>query len=299
MSSEKITSRHNALVKHARAVRDGKEQEQIFVEGLRLSEEALGSGLNIQEALYTEKLQSEARGSHLLDELSANGCRAFLVTDDVLASVSDTRTPQGIVLIASRPNSGSAALPKSSQAQAAESKSAEQISAPYIPLIIIIHGINNPSNAGAILRTAEAAGATGAISTRGTTDLFSPKALRGSMGSSFRLPLWTGADFAEAIGWCRENGMRTVGAAVHAEKAHTQMDWTMPAALVVGSEAAGLNEREASWLDETIRIPMRPTVESLNVAVASGIILYEADRQRRARQKSGRAAMMNERTIQD
>jgi TrmH family RNA methyltransferase len=281
MSSEKITSRHNALVKHARDVRDGKEQEQIFIEGLRLAEEALYSHLSIQAVLYTERLQDDARGARLLNELSAEGHTISLTSDDVLAFASDTRTAQGIILLATRPHASTNALLTGSKSQSLELEMTKQHGHIESPLIVIIHGINNPSNAGAILRTAEAAGASGAISTRGTTDIFSPKALRGAMGSSFRLPLWTGADFVEAIEWCKENGIGTIGATLSAAQAHTEADWTHARALVVGSEAAGLSESEAAMLDETIRIPMRPPVESLNVAVASGIILYEAARQRR------------------
>jgi TrmH family RNA methyltransferase len=275
MSREIITSRHNALLKHARAVRDRREAgEQIFIEGLRLSEDAVRSRLVIQDALHTEKLERDERGARLLQELRAGGARLSLVSEEALTSISDTRTPQGIVLLASRPHAGRDTLLTPSPFQP------EQISPRHSPLIVIIHGINNPSNAGAILRTAEAAGAAGAISTAGTTDLFSPKALRGAMGSSFRLPLWTGASLAEVVGWCREHDIRTVGTSLGATKAHTEMDWTQPCALVVGSEASGLKESELSLLDEAVRIPMCAPVESLNAAVACGIILYEAARQR-------------------
>lgn len=268
MDSGKISSRHNSLIKHARSVRDRREaQDQIFIEGLRLSEEALRSRLVVQDALYTEKLEREERGARLLDELRLAGARLSLVTEDVMASVSDTRTPQGLVLLASRPFTGSSAL-------------LAALSPDNPPLIVVIHGINNPANAGAILRTAEAAGATGIISTKGTTDLFSTKALRGAMGSSFRLALWEGADFVEVTDWCKRKGIRMMGAALGATGIHTGVDWTLPCALVVGSEATGLSLHEVSLLDWTIRIPMRPPVESLNAAVACGIILYEAARQR-------------------
>jgi TrmH family RNA methyltransferase len=280
MDSGIITSRHNALVKHARAVRDGREsQDQIFIEGLRLAEEAVRSRLVIQDVLYTEKFQQEERGARLLYELKGVGARLSLLSEDALASISDTRTPQGIVMLASRPHAGRETLLAVSKTLSSESERAGNVEID-LPLIVIIHGINNPANAGAILRTAEAAGATGVVSTKGTTDLFSPKALRGAMGSSFRLSLWTGADFAEVIGWCRQNGIRTFGATPGATKTHTDADWTKPCALVVGSEAAGLSAGEVAMLDEAIRIPMRPPVESLNAAVASGIILYEAARQR-------------------
>jgi TrmH family RNA methyltransferase len=281
MESAKITSRHNSLVKHARAVRDRREhQDQIFIEGLRLSEEALRSRLVIQDVLYTEKLQGEERGARLLSKLKAEGSCLSPVSEEVLAFISDTRTPQGIVLLATRPHSGRDTLLAVLKAQSGGAQHAEPSTVVNLPLIVIIHGINNPANAGAILRTAEAAGANGIISTRGTTDLFSPKALRGAMGSSFRLALWTGADFAEALDWCREHGIRSIGASLDATAIHADADWTTPCALVVGSEAAGLSENEVSMLDKAIRIPMRPPVESLNAAVASGIILYEAARQR-------------------
>jgi TrmH family RNA methyltransferase len=281
MSREKITSRHNALVKHARSVRDRREaQEQIFIEGLRLSEDAVRSRLLIQDVLYTEKLEGDERGAQLLQELKACGSRLSLTSEEVLASVSDTRAPQGIVLLASRPHTGKETLLAVAKNQHSYSAGHKQTAFAQAPLVVIIHGINNPSNAGAILRTAEAAGAYGAVSTAGTADLFSPKALRGAMGSSFRLPLWTGADFSEVIGWCSEKGIRTIGASLNAAKAHTDLDWTTSCALVIGSEAAGLKESEVGLLDEALRIPMCPPVESLNAAVASGIILYEAARQR-------------------
>src|SRR3712207_108749 len=103
MEDGKIRSRQNAIAKHARAVRDRKVEEQIFIEGLRLSEEAVRSRLNIQDALYTERLDSDERGARLLYELRLAGCRISMVSDEVLASISDTRTPQGIVILASRP----------------------------------------------------------------------------------------------------------------------------------------------------------------------------------------------------
>lgn len=130
------------------------------------------------------------------------------------------------------------------------------------------------------MRTVEAAGASGVILTEGTTDIFSPKALRGAMGSSFRLPLWTGASFDEAIDFCRERGIRTVCTDIRAERVHTEIDWTAASALIVGPEATGLEKTEIALADESLRIPMHAPVESLNVAVATGIVLYEAARQR-------------------
>jgi TrmH family RNA methyltransferase len=100
------------------------------------------------------------------------------------------------------------------------------------------------------------------------------------MGSSFRLPLWTGASFEDAIAWCKSQGIGTVGAALGANQSHTEFDWTWRTALVVGAEGEGLSTGETALINETVSIPMQKPVESLNVAVATGIILYEARRQR-------------------
>lgn len=261
----KITSRDNSLLRHARAVRDGKINESIFVEGLRLCEEAFGSGLKIESVIYSEEITRKDRAAKLIEEFEDAGNKVAAVSEKLLESISFTRTPQGIVVLASRPENDEASF-KTKQ--------------PGSPLLVILHGINNPVNVGAILRTAEAAGVTGAIATTNTSDPFSPKALRGAMGSAFRLPIWMGASFAEVIAWCVERGVRTVGAAAKGSKSFTEIDWRCPCALIVGTESTGLLPDEIAAADEAVRIPMAGLVESLNVAVAAGIILYEAHGQR-------------------
>jgi TrmH family RNA methyltransferase len=265
MSSKIINSRDNALVKRARAVRDGKIRGQIFIEGVRLCEEATRAGLEINAVLYNEKLLKDERGQRLLQSLKAAEAQVALVSESVLSSVSDTKTPQGVVILALRPPTDKSVLEKG----AAE-----------IPLIVVMHRINNPSNAGAILRTAEAAGATGAVVTLDSTDIFSPKALRGAMGSSFRLPLWTGADFKEALAWCSRRQIQTIATDASARRVYIEVDWTRPNAFIVGEEGSGLTASEVAEAIEAVKIPMRAPVESLNVAVATGIVLYEAARQR-------------------
>jgi TrmH family RNA methyltransferase len=267
---EIITSRDNQLARRARAVREGRIAGQIFIEGLRLASEAARASLSIESVLCTEKFANDERGARLFPLLGRARERVSLVSEAVFASVSDTKSPQGIIILAARPHTGRDAL---------EQTSAE------LPLLVIMHQLNNPSNAGAILRTAEAACATGALTTRGTTDIFSPKALRGAMGSSFRLPLWIDAGFEEMIGWCKQHGIRIIGTDLRAKRTHTEIDWTRPCALLVGSEAAGLKDEEAALTDERVRIPMRAPVESLNVTVATSVLLYEAERQRAVRGK--------------
>lgn len=273
MKEQAIVSRDNPLARLARAVRDGKATDRILIEGVRLCEEAVGASLTIEDVLYTERLAQDERGAALLRALRRASRRTSQVSESVLASVSDTRTPQGVVALAQRPRTGAQAL--------------EQAMRSEVPLLLIMHRTNNPANAGALLRTAEAAGATGALTTAGSTDILSPKALRGAMGSGFRLPLWTGAAYAEALSWCAAQGISTVCADARAARSYTEIDWTIKRALIVGPEAAGLSEAEASAADEAVRIPMRAPVESLNVAVASAVILYEAARQRRLAARDG------------
>ncbi len=264
-ADQPITSRHNELVKHARSVRDGRNRNSIFIEGIRLCEEALRSPLEIETVIAAEDLRRHERGSAALQRLAERATRAVFVTTEVFHSLADTEAHQGLIVLARVPEHG----PHTFLPTAGET-----------PLLLILHGINNPANAGALLRTAEAAGANGVIATAGTTYLFSPKALRGAMGAAFRLPVWLGATLPEVTSWCRANGIRTVCADIRATQSHAKIDWRQPTALMLGAEAHGLTDTERALADELFRIPMQPPVESLNVAVAAGIALYEAAGQR-------------------
>lgn len=261
----KITSRDNSLLRHARAVRDGKVPESIFVEGLRLCEEALRSGIKIEAVIYSERLVRKDRALGLIRELEQVADKTASVSEKLLDSISYTKTPQGIVMLASRP-----------------SVPADQFSERQgeTPLVVILHRINNPVNVGAILRTAEAAGVTGVITTAGTADPFSPKALRGAMGATFRLPTWSGIDYQEAIEWGRQHRIQIACADVHAGQSFTEIDFSLPTAIVMGAESEGLSAEEVAVADIAVKIPMKGSTESLNVAVAAGILLYEAGRYR-------------------
>ena len=260
-----ISSRDNSLLRHTRAVRDGKIDDSIYVEGLRLCEEALRSGLQIEMVIYSEQLAQKDRAAKLIEKLESVADKAASVSEKLLESISYTKTPQGVLLIARRPVAGPEELATSQR---------------HNPLLVVLHRINNPVNVGAILRTAEAAGATGVITTDGTADPLSAKSIRGAMGSAFRLPIWTGAEYAEAIDWCRDHRVQTVCGDVHATRNYTEVDWTRPTAIVMGAESAGLTREEIACTDEAVLIPMKGATESLNVAVAAGILLYEAGRYR-------------------
>ena len=263
-----ITSRDNSLLRQARAVRDGKTKDLIFIEGLRLCEEASRSKLPIEAIIYSRKLAEKDRAADTIEELKGVAKRAASVSEKLLESISYTKTPQGIVALAKRPASDKSVLEKLGKR----------------PLLVVMHQINNPVNVGAIIRTAEAAGAAGAIATFNTSDPFSPKSLRGAMGSAFRLPIWVGPTYASVINWCKDENIETVCADADSEVAFTDIDWTSSRALIVGPESTGLSPIEIESADNCVRIPMEGEVESLNVSVATGILLFEAARQRQKHQ---------------
>lgn len=260
-----ITSRDNSLLRQARAVRDGKADELIFVEGLRLCVEALRSKLEIEAVIASEELIRKDKAAERFADLAKAARRVATVSEKLLDSISYLKTPQGIVMLARRPEASEARLAAGLTANS---------------LLAVLHQINNPVNVGAILRTAEAAGATGIITTRNTSDPFSPKSLRGAMGSAFRLPIWRNAEFMQTVEWCRAKNISLLGTAASATLRHTEWDWTRSTALVLGPESTGLTADELKTTDQIVSIPMQGEVESLNVAVAAGILLYEAARQR-------------------
>jgi TrmH family RNA methyltransferase len=189
--------------------------------------------------------------------------------DRLFSTLADTVNSQGVILIAKRPETRSGLQKRSGS----ESNS---------DLFVFLQETNDPSNLGAVLRTAEAAGVTGVIISGGSVDAFSPKALRAGMGATFRVPIWDSAEFSDCIAWTNENGIQTIAADISGTKSYSDVDWLKPSLVVFGSEANGLSKAEIDLADEVVIIPMQNGVESLNLAVSSGIILFEALRQKLA-----------------
>ena len=260
---EKITSRENQKIKLARLVREGKVPGKIFIEGKRLADEVLRSDISIELCFFDDTFDDY----DLIESLANSASGIAEIPKKLLASIADTEQPQGIIVIAERPITSMASV---------ESR----IDATPTPNLIYLKEISNPSNLGAVLRTAEAAGVDGVVISKHSVDAFSPKALRAAMGSSFRLSIWDGADFEDVLSWAEHKGVVTVAADISATKIYTDMNWKRPTLVVFGSEAHGLSESNLERVNEKIRIPMDNGVESLNLAVSSGIILFEAKRQR-------------------
>ena len=268
MNIQKIESRDNPRLKLARKIRDGREHEFVFVEGTRLAEEAVWSDLRIEFCLFDSQYLSDERGTALIEAVQQKTVEVFELNEQLLASVSDTISSQGIILICRRPLADRSAFER-----------ALEIPTGGMPLVVMLNEVNNPANLGAVIRTAAAASASGVIVSTRSADVFSPKALRGSMGSAFRIPIWANAEPTDVIDWAASQNFSAVGTSASAERSYTDHDWTNPNLLVMGSEAHGIPNEIGERLDKSVRISIDERVESLNLAVATGVILFEARRQ--------------------
>ena len=253
-----ITSSSNATIKHARSVRDGRERDLIFVEGERLAAECVASRLPLH-VCFVPPEPTEA----MLGLLSQIACPVYQVAESVLEALGDTVATQGIILIAERPW-----------------PTLDDVFAGHCPLLLGLDRVQDPGNLGTLIRTAEAAGCTGVLSFAGSADAFSPKSLRSSMGSAFRLPIISGVTDVGAVTACRSRGLKTVIASGDGDTTHFAHDWNLPTMLILGNEARGVSASLKGQCDARVRIPLHAPVESLNVAAAGAAILFEAVRQR-------------------
>jgi RNA methyltransferase, TrmH family len=264
MAPELIRSRSNPLVKRLRALKQQGADDLLLIEGPKLLAEAMAAGVPLVEAAASPRLLRRAGGRELMAAVEAR-CPVRLLDDDLLASLAEVETSQGVLALARRP--------RFDEAEVLAGR----------PLLLVAVGVQDPGNVGALLRTAEAAGAAGAYLTGGSADAFSWKALRGSMGSAFRLPHFRVRGAAAVIDRCRAAGLRLVGTGTDAPVAYHQADLSGPLALFLGSEGTGLPDEVQGALDAQVAVPIAGSVESLNVAVAAGVLLFEAARQRRSR----------------
>jgi len=260
-----ISSRHNAFVQRCRAVarrRDAASGE-VLLDGVHLLGDALAAGVPIDEAAATPAVWESAEGAPLARRLESAGVRLHAAAAQAIEAASPVRSPTGLV-----------ALGRWSPVPLARAL------APQPALVVCAVGVQDPGNLGALVRAADAAGATAVVVSSGSADPLGWKALRGSMGSAFRVPIVAGADVQAACADARARGIRVVAAVPAGGTALYDCDLTGPVLLLVGGEGAGLPEPLRQQADVSLRIPMRPAVESLNVAVAAGVVLFEARRQR-------------------
>lgn len=261
---DKVSSRQNPLVKRFRALAQERDPHEpaVLLDGVHLVEEALASSIRIEIAAFAEDAAS-GRLAPLVQRLEHDGARVVTVAGPVFDSMSPVQHPTGVVAIAHL-------VPAS----------VDDVLRERPQLVLLLDGVQDPGNLGAIVRAAEGCGATGVIVGTGSADAFGWKALRGAMGSSLRLPIAPRVPLADAIRRAKTEGVRVFATAPRNGTPLPECDLRSPAAVILGGEGPGLSPELLESADAILTIPMQAPVESLNVAIASALVLYEASRQR-------------------
>ena len=264
---EHIDSPANKKIKLAIALKQRKQREKngLFVaEGLRLCEMAAESDWQISYGLLTRQLTCQERGRALAERLAEQGCPLYEVPETLFAKAAATETPQGIMLVMAAKN---IPLPVRAEGEC--------------PLYVVMDGVQDPGNAGTIIRTADAVGAQGVIMLKGSVDVFSDKVVRSTMGSLFHVPLYTGVTPAALLDFCQASGLQLLATALDESAApHFARDFRTGTAIVLGNEGHGVSQEILAGAQKTY-IPMYGQAESLNVGMSAAIVLYEALRQRK------------------
>ena len=259
-----ITSTRNPKLKEVRRLRrsGARQAEGTFLaEGRRQLECALAAGARVVDVYAAPELFLGADDRALVARAARRGARVVELGAGAFRSITSQIRPDGIAAVVERPKTGLERLQERS-------------------LLLVASGIERPGNLGTIVRTAEAAGAAGVLVCDTPTDVFHPQAVRGSVGAIFNLPLAT-ASRGEALAWMLDHDVRVVVATPDGERPVWSGDYSAPGlAIVVGGERYGVDRGWIEAADETVRIPMSGRADSLNVAVAAGIVLFEAARQR-------------------
>ena len=255
-----ITSVKNPKIQHIRALQsrsnNRREMGAFIVEGLRLAEEAFTSDWDVQFVIYTEGLKPN--GLRLVDGFAERGVDVELVAPHVMQNASNTKSPQGILLVLSTTS----------------------ITLPSKPdFVLVLDNLRDPGNLGTILRTAAAVGVDAVYIPPLTADPFSPKVVRAGMGAHFRIPIIR-ASWEMIEQTIDQHELQVYLAKAEGSVSYLEANFRQPVALVVGGEAFGLSEQPQNISHQSLYIPMRNQVESLNAAIAAGLLLYEVYKQR-------------------
>ena len=255
-----ITSTQNPKVKYIRALQSQgrfRRQENAFIaEGIRLVEEALKAEWDARLILYSDGLNE--RGQALVSAYSDRGAQVLQGSHQVMRAASDTQTPQGLLAV----------LPIQEL----------QVSA-TMDFVFVPDAVNDPGNMGTMLRTAFAAGVEAVFIPPATVDVYAPKVVRAGMGAHFHLPIrnLTWQEIADRL---RNSSLKIYLADASAGRRYTRAEFQQPCAIIIGGEADGAGEVALNLADEHLHIPMLRDAESLNAAVAAGVLLFEVVRQR-------------------
>lgn len=269
-SSPALASPSNPRIKSVARLRDRRERESsglTLIDGAREVRRALDAGVEVVEAFVCEPLLAGEDARAALDALTARNVAVTMTTEPAFAKLAFGDRAEGIVAVIRAP-----------------SLELKAIKLPDDPLVVVVEDVEKPGNVGAVLRSADGAGADALIAASPRTDLANPNVIRASAGTIFSLPL-AAAPSVDVITWLRERGIRIVAALVDADRLYTDADLTGPLAIALGTETDGLT---ATWQAddiETVRLPMHGVADSLNVSVSAAILLYEARRQRDGRRQ--------------
>ena len=254
---DRITSAKNPVVRDLRALKDRKarmESGRFLVEGGKMILEALNCGLKIHDVLFEETCAS------LAAPLESRNARVFQVPRSILETVCDTRTPQGVCASFDLP----APVPLSDAPDR----------------IVALDGVQDPGNVGTIWRTADAAGFQGVLLGDGCADPLSPKVQRAAIGSGFRIGFMTSEDLPSDLLRLRARGYAIIASDLKGCDFYSRPDAGRKLVLVIGNEARGISDEVRRAANMLVKLPMRGGAESLNAAVAAGIMMYELMREK-------------------
>jgi RNA methyltransferase, TrmH family len=255
-----ITSRQHPVVKEFRELARGAGP-LMLLDGWHLLGEAAAANVTVETVAVCGP--PTAKEKQIVDRLRRDGARVLDVSGSVLNALSPVNAPTGVVASARIPSIALAAVLK-----------------PAPALVLAATGLQDPGNAGAIIRSAAAAGATGVVLDEQSADPWGWKALRASMGSAFHLPVVRSRALARLIDDWRQSGLRIVATVPRGGVSMYDVDFRKPTAVLLGGEGAGVAQDLLDAADEQVSIPMHGAIESLNAAVAAAVVLYEANRQR-------------------
>jgi TrmH family RNA methyltransferase len=257
-----ITSRQNRVVSEYRAVARGGDPERVLLDGVHLVADALAAGCHLERVVVSSERSRDPLVASLMEAAVRAGARAATVSAPVMAAISPVRSPSSMAAIARRPHLQ------------------DRVFAGRPPLVVIACDVQDPGNLGAIARVVEAAGASGLVAAGESADPFGWKAVRGSMGSALRLPIAVQPRAEAAVVDARAHGCRIVATVPRGGTSLFEADLTGATALLFGGEGSGLSDSLIHAADSRLTIPMAAPVESLNAAVAVGLVVYHARRQR-------------------
>ena len=266
-----VTSRQNPIVEKYRRAARSDDRTLMLLDGVHLVGEALAAGVALVDVAVALGAEARPEVAGLMKQLSRARVPFVGASATVMAALSPVRSASPIVALAARPSGDLARV---------YDDGARGLSRAAAALVVIVADVQDPGNLGAIVRVAEAAGATGVVAAGACADPFGWKALRGSMGSALRLPIQIAAEATRAIADARAHGCRVIAMAPRGGRSLFDADYTQPTAVLIGGEGPGLPAAATDAADERVTIPMQPPVESLNAAVTAALVLYEALRQR-------------------